>query len=96
MERIMNPQLGTERGHVFDPMGDLTSHSVTRFNIIKAIEEQEPRVAVNDVLVYTEEGEEAMLVIEVDVHIIKYVKDVKVQITIEKDFLNGGDGLDDY
>jgi phage baseplate assembly protein W len=83
-ERVMLADKGTDaETALFEPSDDLTEMGILRHEIMKAIDEQEDRVSVNDV--YVSEitiGDEVKLLVEVDAHIIKFMQDEKFQIVI--------------
>lgn len=81
-ERIFKTEFGTKlKRQVFEVDGDITQIAILRHEIEKAIDTFEERVAVNDIRIYTVDEEEGKLFIELDVHIIKFMKDVTLQLS---------------
>jgi phage baseplate assembly protein W len=82
-ERIMNGEFGSIRGAIFDPIEDITDVAILQSEVQTAIEENEDRVIVNDVRVYTEPGDTGKIVVDIDVHIIKFMKDAELTVPLE-------------
>ena len=72
-ERINNAEFGSRlKAYLFESFDDINTKSLIKFEVEKAITEQEPRVEVLDVRVYTVDGEEGKIFIDVDVLIIQF------------------------
>jgi phage baseplate assembly protein W len=76
-ERVMLNDFGTNaENSVFENLDDATEAGILRHEIMKAIEEQEDRVAVNECSILTEEEDGVPYVLVVlDIHIIKFMRD---------------------
>lgn len=91
-ERIMNAEWGsTLRDNLFDIVGDETSMALMQHEMSKAIEKHEPRVLINDLKVFTVSDSDSTIMIEANVHIIKFVKDVDMQfgVTLPAELIGG-------
>lgn len=76
-ERVNANDFGSNiRKYLFEPFDDITTLSLIKFDITKAITEQEPRVEVIDVRVYTEPDEDSKIYIDLDLLIIQFSKEV--------------------
>lgn len=72
-ERIFQPDFGSRLpDYVFESIEDLDTRALLKFEVENAIREQEPRVEVLEVRVYTSPDEEGKLIIDVDVLIIQF------------------------
>jgi uncharacterized protein len=91
MERIMLTDFGSTRGAIFDPLDDMTDRALLKHEIQQAIEKYEDRVDVNNVEVYTDESKEGTLIVVLDLHIVKFVKDVSLTLPMDlNNYLGGG------
>ena len=72
-ERVNNAEIGSRlKEYLFEPYDDINTLALIKFEVQRSIEEQEPRVEVLDVRVYTQNGEEGKIYIDVDVLIIQF------------------------
>lgn len=78
MERVMNLDFGTDRGMLFYPTDDITELSIIQYKITEAIEKFEDRVEVNSCEVFADTENEGTVIVSLDLHIIKFVKDVQI------------------
>ena len=82
-ERRMRTEFGsTVNQYIFEITGDETSMAMMSHEMKKAIDKHEPRVIVNSVKVTTLDEDEALVQIELDIHIIKFVKDVNMTLEV--------------
>lgn len=80
-ERIMLNDFGTNaQDAVFEPTDDVTEMGILRYEIMQALEENEPRILVNDVTVTA--IDEISILVTVDAHIVKFMTDATFSITI--------------
>lgn len=89
MERIMNNEFGMTRNAIFMVIDDITDQAILKHDITQAIELHEPRVLINDCTIYADPEKEGTLIVELDLHVIKFVKDISLQIPFE---VNGSGG----
>lgn len=83
-ERVMRGSFGSNtRDFLFEVQGDDTSVALLQHEIKKAIESNEDRVIVNSLRVYTGETAEGTIIIDADIHIIKFVKDVDFRFNVD-------------
>lgn len=72
-ERVNENHIGSRlKEYLFESYEDINTLGLIKFEVEKAISEQEPRVNVLDVRVYTLPGEEGKIYIDVDVEIIQF------------------------
>lgn len=90
MERIMNTGFGVPRMSIFQSLDDITDQAILKHEIRKAIERHEDRVEVKDIRVYTDEQNEGTLIVELDLHIIKFLKDVTIRVPLDTSVLSFG------
>lgn len=84
-ERVNNPEIGSRlRTYLFEPYDEINTLALIKFEVEKAISEQEPRVEVLDVRVYTVDGEEGKIYIDVDVLIIQFATETTLQYEFSK------------
>jgi phage baseplate assembly protein W len=89
LERVMNIEFGMSRKPVFINMEDETDLAILKFEIQKAIEKNEPRVEINDITIYPDPEKEGTLIVVLDIHIIKYLKDVTLQVQMDTSNFGG-------
>lgn len=82
-ERVMNNLFGSPRQYVFENLDDVTERALFRHEIVKAIETYEDRVEVIECRLYPDPTKEGTLIVSLDLHIIKFVKDVTLQLEFE-------------
>ena len=90
MERVMNTEFGVPRMSVFQSLDDITDQAILKHEIRKAIEKHEDRVEVNDIRIYTDGENEGTLIVELDLHIIKFLKDVTVKVPLDTSVFSFG------
>ena len=84
-ERINNSEIGSRlKEYLFEPFDDINTLALIKFEVEKAIAEQEPRVEVLDVRVYTLDGEEGKIYIDVTVLIIQFTTSTTLQYEFSK------------
>jgi phage baseplate assembly protein W len=83
LERIMNISFGMSRDVVFSNMEDMTDQAILAHEIRLAIETFEPRVEINDINIYPDPNNEGTLIVDLNLHIIKFLKDVSMQVPID-------------
>jgi phage baseplate assembly protein W len=81
-ERVMRVEFGTNAEYsIFESLEDATEVGILRHEVMKAIEEQEDRVRINDCLVsLVDEDDSKKVILTLDVHIIKFMRNEAVQI----------------
>lgn len=79
----MNVNFGMTRDAQFMVLDDVTDQANLMYDIRQAIETFEERVLVNDIRVYPDPEKEGTLIVDLDLHVIKFVKDVSLQIPLE-------------
>lgn len=84
-ERIYNTNFGSNvRKYLFEPFDDISTLSLIKFEVTKAVSEQEPRIEVIDVRVYTTDGEDSKIYIDLDVLILQFSKEVTLNYEYER------------
>ena len=85
-ERVNNNEIGSRiREYLFEPYDDINTLALLKFEVENAIKEQEPRVELLDVRVYTLDGEEGKIHIDVDVLIIQFATTTTLQYEYERE-----------
>lgn len=84
-ERINENHIGSNiREYIFEDYEDINTLALIKFGIETVIAEQEPRVEVLDVRVYTVPTEEGKIYIEVDAFIIQFSTETTFQYEYSK------------
>lgn len=79
-ERVNNAEIGSRlREYIFESYDDINTRALIKHEVEKAIEEQEPRVEVLDVRVYTLEDEEGKIFIDIDVLILQFASEATLE-----------------
>jgi phage baseplate assembly protein W len=88
-ERIMLNDFGTDATQaLFFPTDDLTELGILRFEIEKALEEQEERITINDITAtptFFEDSRETKIVVVIDAYIVKFMTDATFSLEIPVD-----------
>lgn len=82
-ERVMLPNFGSNlNDYVFEIAGDETSLALLQHEMKKAIELNDDRVVVNSLKVFNVDEDGGTVIIEADIHIVKFVKNVQMNFEI--------------
>lgn len=83
-ERINNPEIGSNIHHyLFESSSDVTTLALIKDEIEECLSEQEPRIELQDVRVYTLDEEEGKIFVEIDFIILQFAKDETLQLELE-------------
>lgn len=85
-ERIFLNYFGSRiKEYLFEPADDINTLALIKFEVEKSIEENEERVELLDVRVYTVDAEEGKIYIDIEAKIIQFSKVAVFQYVIDRD-----------
>lgn len=84
-ERVNANGFGSRvKDYLFDSLDDVNTLSNIKFEVEKAIEEQEPRVELIDVNVYADDENEGTLIINIECQILQFSTDISLEYTVNQ------------